>query len=287
MLGLTTKDRPRLAYGLWRYGEDDQDLAIAMLAQAREAGIDHFDAADVYGGRERFGGVERLLGALRARAPSLFDGATLATKAGVEPGSPYNSSAAYIVSACEASLKRLGVDRLDLFYVHRPDVLTHPNELAGALERLMTQGKVAAIGVSNYAARQIDALAHALTVPIAVCQIEISAAHPAAFFDGALDLAMQKQIPTLAWSPLAGGRLASGDEFAAVRAKLAQIAHRHGVSVEAAALAFLLRHPAGITPIVGTKTPERLAACLGACSVEMTRAEWYGVAEAALGRPLP
>jgi len=288
MFGLTTASAPRLAYGFWRYREDEAAPALAMLARARERGMDHLDTADVYGGRETFGGAERLLGALRRRAPSLFDGACLATKAGVEPGSPYNSSAGHIVAACEASLQRLGVERIDLFYVHRPDLLTHPAELAGGLDQLVVQGKVAAIGVSNYAPGQIAALADALTAPIATLQIEISAAHMAPFFDGVLDTAMQRRIPVLAWSPLAGGRLAGDDAaLALVQSKLAEIAHRRGAPLEAAALAFLLRHPAGVTPIVGTKTPERLDACLAALDLTLSRAEWYAIVEAGLGRPLP
>ena len=91
-----------------------------MIAVARENGIDLYDTADVYGGASGFGGAETLLGEVRKRAPKLLDGAVIATKAGCEPGSPYNSSPAYLKAACEASLKRLGVPRIDLFYVHRP-----------------------------------------------------------------------------------------------------------------------------------------------------------------------
>jgi predicted oxidoreductase len=288
MLGLTTPARPRLAYGFWRYSEDEGDLALAILEQARAGGIEHLDMADCYGGPDGFGGAERLLGALRKRAPSLFAGASLATKAGVEFGAPYNSSPDYLAAACEASLKRLGVERIDLFYVHRPDVLTHPQELARTLDRLVDQGKVARVGVSNFTTAQIGALTQALRAPLSALQIELSAGHVAPLFDGTLDLAMQMGAPVLAWSPLAGGRLVDeGEAFAAVRGKLAEIATLHEAPVEAAALAFLLRHPAGVTPIVGTKSPERLAACLAAPALSLSRQEWYAIVEAALGHRLP
>jgi predicted oxidoreductase len=278
----------RLAYGFWRYCEDEIDLALAMLERARGAGITHFDTADIYGGAGGFGGAERLLGAARKRAPGLFEGATVATKAGVEPGSPYNSSDEYIRRACEESLSRLGVERIDLFYVHRPDLLTHPAELAATLDKLVAEGKVAAIGVSNFSPHQIDALAKHLQTPLAASQIELSAACIEPIFDGSLDQAMRERLQVYAWSPLAGGRLFDGgSNLGAVRTKLGEIARRHNVSPEAVALAFLLAHPAGVTPIVGTKTPERFAASLKAQTLTLSRAEWYAILEARLGRRMP
>lgn len=281
-------DRKCFAYGFWRYREDEIDTALAMLEQARAGGIDHFDTADIYGGSDAFGGAERLLGALRARAPSLFEGALVATKAGIVGGSPYNSSADYLTLACDASLARLGVERIDLFYIHRPDLLTHPADLASTLDKLVTQGKVAAIGVSNFTPSQIDTLTKELTTPISAWQIELSAAHVEPIFDGSLDQAMRERLQLYAWSPLAGGRLLEEDaELGAVRAALNDVAAKYGASLEAAALAFLLAHPASITPIIGTKTPERLAACLRAQALTLSRADWYAILEARLGRRMP
>jgi predicted oxidoreductase len=276
----------RLAYGLWRYREDETDLALAMLEHARAAGIVHFDTADIYG--DTFGGAERLLGVLRKRASSLFEGVLVATKGGIEPRSPYNSSHTYIARACEASLTRLGVERIDLYYIHRPDLMTHPAELAATLDTLVAEGKIAAIGVSNFTPHQIDALAKHLRTPLAASQIEFSAAHVEPLFDGALDQAMRDNFKLYAWSPLAGGRLLDGGaEHAPVREKLNEIAQKYDVSPEAAALAFLLDHPAAITPIIGTKTPERLTTCLEAQTLTLSRADWYAILEARLGRRMP
>jgi predicted oxidoreductase len=289
MLGLSGAGKRRLAYGFWRYGEGDLEAAATMLSLARESGIDHLDTADVYGGRGGFGGSERMLGALRQRAPSLFSGATIATKAGCEPGSPYNSSAAYLKAACDGSLSRLKVERIDLFYIHRPDLLTHPHEVAEALDGLVASGKVAAIGVSNFSVDQVSALAHFLRAPIAVHQTEFSAAHVKPLFDGTLDQAMERDIAVAAWSPMAGGHLGIDGpaEFVAVRDVLTKIGAKHGASPAAVAIAFLHAHPAPVTPILGTKTPARLREALTALAVNLSRAEWYAIVEAARGTRMP
>jgi predicted oxidoreductase len=278
----------RLAYGFWRYQESEVETALTMLESARAHGITHFDTADIYGGPEGFGGAERLLGAVRRRAPILFEGAVLASKAGVEPGSPYNSSDAYLTRACENSLTRLGVERIDLFYIHRPDILTHPADLAATLDKLVTQGKVAAIGVSNFSLHQIEALIKELKAPLVASQIELSAGCVVPIFDGSLDQAIRLRLQVYAWSPLAGGKLIEGDpDLAAVHAAIYDVAHAHGVSPETVALAFVFSHPASVTPIIGTKAPQRLAACAKARALVLERTEWYAILEASLERPLP
>jgi predicted oxidoreductase len=290
MLALSSPKTKRFAYGFWRYREDEVEAAQSMLSLARESGIDHLDTADVYGGPGGFGGSERLLGALRARAPGLFEGAVLATKAGVEHGSPYNSSPEYLTAACEASLVRLGVERVDLFYIHRPDFLTHPADLARTLDTLAAAGKIGAVGVSNFTPHQLDALSRHMKAPIQVHQLEFSAAHVAPLYDGTLDQAMGRGISVAAWSPLAGGRLGGADKTGAlerVREILNKFSALHGVPSTAIALAFLRKHPAPVTPILGTTSPSRLAECLKAANVELSRAEWYAIVEASRGEKMP
>jgi predicted oxidoreductase len=288
MLALSEPGRKRLAYGFWRYREAEIDDAVEILSLARENGIDHLDTADVYGGPNGFGGPERLLGAVRARAPELFEGAVLATKIGIEPGSPYNSSRDYLTAACEGSLSRLRVERIDLLYIHRPDLLTHPAELAQTLDGLVSSGKIAAVGVSNFTPAQFDALSRYMKAPIRVHQLEFSAVHVDPLFDGTLDQAMARDMPVAAWSPLAGGRLGGSDTTPAVsrvRETLQRIAERAGVPPAAVALAFLHRHPAPVTPILGTRKPERLRDCLKACI--LSRADWYAIVEACRGDRMP
>lgn len=289
MLGLSEQGKRRLAYGFWRYHADQIDDGMRMLALARENGIDHLDTADVYGGQSGFGGAERLLGAIRKQAPKLLDGAVIATKAGCEPGSPYNSSPAHLEAACDASLARLGVARIDLFYIHRPDLLTHPADVAGALDDLVAAGKIASVGVSNFTTAQIEALARYLKAPIRAHQIEVSAGRVEPLFDGTLDQAMKKKIAVAAWSPMAGGRLGEGGpaEFARVRETLGVLASKYGTSPTAVAIAFLQMHPACVTPILGTTKPERLRDALDSASLTLSRSDWYAVVEAARGQRMP
>lgn len=289
MLGLSERGKKRLAYGFWRYGTGDVDKAIAMLSVARESGIDHLDTADIYGGHGSFGGSEIMLGEVRKRAPKLFDGAFIATKAGIEPGSPYNSSPVYLKTACEGSLKRLGAPRIDLFYIHRPDLLTHPADLAGALDALVAEGKIANVGVSNFTTPQVEALARYMKAPIRAHQIEFSAGFVTPLFDGTLDQAMKKNFSVAAWSPLARGGLGEGGpaQLAPVREKLTEIATRYGTSPTAIAIAFLTKHPAMVTPILGTTRPERLTEVLAGAQLTLTRREWYDIVETARGERMP
>jgi predicted oxidoreductase len=227
-----------------------------------------------------------------ADAPALRRRTVLATKFGIIPGIPYDSGAPAVIRSCEESLARLQTETIDLFQVHRPDVLTHPAELAEALTRLRGQGKIREVGVSNYSARQTLLLQQFLNFPLATLQPEFSALNVEAAFDGVLDFAISREMTPLAWSPLAGGKLADGvapAEPAArrVAAKLDELAKLHGTTRVAVALAFVMRHPAGAIPIVGTQNPTRIAAANDALRVNLSRADWYALVVAARGEPLP
>ena len=192
-LGATDIFVSRIAWGMWRLEGDDLGRARALVEAAFEAGINVFDTADIYGfnGREGFGSAEILLGRLFAADPGLRRRMVLASKGGIIPGVPYDSSADYLIAACEASLRRLGTDHLDLFQVHRPDVLAHPAEVARALETLVASGKARAVGVSNYTPTQTAALVAHLRIPLASIQSEYSPLVLEPLADGTLDFAMQ------------------------------------------------------------------------------------------------
>jgi predicted oxidoreductase len=291
-LGATDVLVSRLAWGMWRFQGDDLRHARALADAALDAGINLFDTADIYGfnGRDGFGNAEILLGRLFAADPGLRPKIVLASKGGVVPGVPYDSSADHLVAACEASLRRIGTDHLDLFQVHRPDVLTHPAEVARALETLVVSGKVRAVGVSNYTRPQVAALVAHLQIPLASIQPEFSPLVLEPLADGTLDLAMQQRVSVLAWSPLAGGRLGDpgGDERAQrVCAELDRQAQRWGVSRAAATYAWIMAHPAGVIPIVGSQQASRIREAAAACHVEWTRADWYRVLVASRGVALP
>lgn len=280
-----------LAWGMWRYRGTDVKAARALVETALETGIDLLDTADIYGpdNGEPFGAAELLLGKVLAEAPSLRSRFTLATKGGIEMGTPYNSSPEYLTSAVEASLTRMGVDRVELWQIHRPDHLAHPAEIAATFEKLRAQGKVAEFGVSNHTAAQVAALQAHLPFPLVSVQPEFSPLEIAPLYDGVLDQAVELDLAVLAWSPLGGGRLArpNDDRAKAVADELSKVAERAGVSVTAAAYGWIMAHPSRPIPIVGSQQRERITEAAQALTFNYTRPEWYAVLTAARGTPLP
>jgi predicted oxidoreductase len=285
-----------LGWGMWRLLGGDRMSTRRLVETALEIGCTLFDTADIYGygGERGFGGAESLLGEVLREAPQLRERMVLATKAGITPPAPYNSSARYLLEACEASLRRLGVERIDLYQIHRPDLLAHPAEVAEGLERLRRAGKIHAAGVSNHTAAQVDALRAHLPFDLATIQNEFSPLVIEPLSDGTLDQAMRDGIAVLAWSPFAQGRLAaaSGDasvepRVAAVINALDAVAARAGTSRMAVAYAWLMAHPARPIPLIGSQTPDRIREARGAYSVQLTREEWYRILVASRGARMP
>lgn len=280
-----------LAWGMWRFRGEDVSAARALVEAAFETGITLFDTADIYGpdNGEPFGAAEALLGRVFGEAPGLRDKMVLATKGGIVIGTPYDSSAVYVAEAIDASLKRLGVERVDLWQIHRPDVLTHPQELARTLENAVKSGKVGAVGVSNFTPAQVAALAHHLTIPLASIQPEFSALQLEPLENGLLDQAMTMGSAVLAWSPLGQGRIAAPGTKREldVAETLEAVAQAHGVSRTAAAYSWIMAHPAGAIPIVGSQQVSRIAEAADAFKVRWTRADWYKVLVASREEPLP
>ncbi|MDX3909056.1 MAG: aldo/keto reductase [Sphingobium sp.] len=290
-LGKTGLTVSGLSWGMWRFKGNDVAAARALVDAALESGITLFDTADIYGpdNGEAFGASEALLGKVFAADRSLRRKMVLATKGGIVIGTPYDSSAAYLSSAIDASLSRLGVDHVDLWQIHRPDILTHPQEIARTLEDAHKSGKIGAIGVSNFTPAQIETLAHFLTVPIASTQPEYSALTLGPLVAGKLDQAMRMDMAVLAWSPLGGGRIADprSERERAVAATLKKVADQYGVSVTAAAFSWIMAHPSRPIPIVGSQTPARIRESADAYKVQWTRADWYAVLTASREEPLP
>jgi predicted oxidoreductase len=218
----------------------------------------------------------------------------LATKAGIFPPLPYDSSAAYLVQACEDSLQRLGVECIDLFQIHRPDLLTHPAEVAAVLEQLRKSGKIRAAGVSNYSASQLDALCQHLSFPLASVQPEFSPLAIEPLTNGVLDAAMRLGLAVLAWSPLAQGRLGAAPSDQAGEARtmavieaLERVAVRASVPRSAVAYAWVMAHPSRPVPLIGSQNPSRIREAAAAYEVQLRREEWYQILAAARSEPLP
>lgn len=273
-----------LAWGMWRLEGADTAPVRALIDAAFEAGINLFDTADIYGfGGPGFGTAEELFGRTLAEDRSLRDRMVIATKGGITPPTPYDSSAEYLAQAVDASLRRMRVDVIDLYQIHRRDFLTHPQEVAGALTDMVEAGKVRALGVSNYAPAELSALRRFLDLPIVSTQPEFSPLRAAPLYDGTLDQAMAEDVAVLAWSPLGGGKLLGHP----AGELLAEQAAAYGADVTAAALSWVMAHPARVIPIVGSQRPERVRAAADAYKVEWTREQWYAVMQAGIGEKLP
>lgn len=280
-----------IAWGMWRFQGDDVKAARERVEAAFESGITLFDTADIYGADTPagFGSSEALLGRVFADAPHLRDDMVLASKGGIVIGTPYDQSVGYIASAIDASLKRLGVDHIDLWQVHRPDILTHPAELAKALETAKAEGKIGAIGVSNFTIPQTRALMRFLDSPLVSVQPELSALMLDPIVDGTLDMAMANDLAVLAWSPLGGGRLINPktEREKATADALQDVADTQGVSLTAAAISWIIAHPARAIPIIGSQDPVHIRAAGDALKVKWTRSSWYTVYVASRGESLP
>ncbi|MDB6067075.1 MAG: Aldo/keto reductase [Pedosphaera sp.] len=310
-LGVSSLLSSRLAYGCWRLAgtwvpaeikPEDEIRGRKAVITAYEAGYTLFDHADIY----CRGHAERIFGEAMKQVSGMREKILIATKCGVRfaddpaPGAPgrYDFSAEHIIRSCESSLKRLGIETIDLYQLHRPDLLCDPDEVAGAFVELKKAGKVRYFGVSNFRPSLVTALQVACPMPLVVNQVEISLAHLDCFNDGTLDQCLAEKMTPLAWSPLARGMLGDGGTKVTAQLKAAYgaekmlpvldaIAAAHNTSRTVIALAWLLKHPSKIVPIVGSTNPDRIREAVKAPEVELTREEWYRLLLASRGEPLP
>lgn len=308
-IGVSELKTSCLAYGCWRIagpvGPDGpargaRAAGKEAVIRAYESGYTLFDNADIYGR----GAAEEILGQALRDVSGMRDQVVLLTKCGVrhagqpDAGSPhrYDLSARHIIDSCEGSLKRLGVDTLDIYMLHRADYLLEPQEVARAFVQLRDQGKVRHFGVSNLRPTLLTALQAACPVPMVTHQFEFSLTRLDPLTDGTLDQCLIECVTPMAWSPLGGGLLADGPgrllswqqkyDPARVRPVLDGIASAHGVTRAVVALAWLMRHPARVMPIVGSTRPDRIREAARAADFELSREDWYRLLIAAQGQPL-
>lgn len=290
---------------------DDLKQAQAAVETALSAGITMFDHADIYA----YGKAEQAFGQVLQERPELREQMVLQSKCGIRfdegPGRParYDFSAEHIFSSVDGILSRLGVESLDILLLHRPDPLMEPEEVAGAFDKLKQAGKVKGFGVSNMSPSQIRFLQSCLDAPLLVNQLELSLAKldwleagvlvnqkegaAASFPEGTLEFCQMEQIQIQAWSPLAKGvftgrELENQPESVRLTAALVQeMAERKETTPEAIVLAWLMHHPAGIQPVLGTIRPERIQASAEAIHVNLSREEWYSLYVSSRGRKMP
>jgi predicted oxidoreductase len=282
----------RIVYGMWRVMDDLSDPAHvqAKVEASLAHGITTLDLADVYG---HYLAESALGGAFRS-APHLRGRVEIVTKCGIVlPGGPvparvkhYDTSARHIRASVEASLAKMRIERIDLLLLHRPDPLMDADETARVLEALVAEGKVRAVGVSNFARHDWALLEGALSLPLVTNQIEVSLTAPHAFLDGQTAFLQGRRVRPMAWSPLGSGAI-FGDANPRLAEMLDELARRHRTGRAAIALAWLMAHPAGLLPVVGTNRPERIAEIAASTDVDMDRQTWFELLAAATGQEVP
>lgn len=283
----------RIIHGHWRladWGYTDQEL-LGLTKEAAELGVTTIDTADIYGG----GSCESQFGQALSLEPSLREKLEIVTKCGIRLAGAdssvgvnhYDSGKAHIIRSAEESLRRLGTDYIDVLLIHRPDILTDPEETAEAFSELKKAGKVRYFGVSNYLPSQLDMLSAYLDEPLVTNQIEISVMERLYFENGGLDWSILHKTPPMAWSPLAGGRVftGEGERETRIRSALKKVAGEHGTDhIDQVMYAWLLRHPAQIMPIAGSGKIERLKRAKEAMEIQLSREQWYEIWVSSLGR---
>ena len=292
-------DMGDIAYGTWRILDDPQPLSSEELAQrfhkCLEVGIDTIDTAEIYGEYA----VEEAVGKALKFDSGLSDKFRIVTKAGINVPSEekshasipqYDASGENLVHCVEKSLRLLGVDVIDLFLVHRPDWLTHPEDTARGLQRLLDESKVKEVGVSNYTIYQFETLDRLMSGKLATNQVEFSPLCMDPLYDGTFDQCLQKKVRPMAWSPLAGGTLFSDQEGAAkrLREKLTELSPKYGdAPLDALVYAWILAVPAKPTVILGTNKIDRIVSGAKGGAIQLEREDWYAIWEAAKGESVP
>ena len=266
------------------------------IRAAVDAGYTQFDHADIYGA----GRCEELFGEVLRESPGLRDRLQITSKSGVRladspAGAPkrYDLSASYLTRSVEGSLRRLSIDRIDMFLLHRPDYLLQADEVARAFDTLQASGSVARFGVSNFSPSQVDLLQSVVDAPLGVHQMEINLHNVSRLQDGTLDQCQRLGMTPEAWCPLAvvaypaWGNTFTGDDVQRIRAELDRQSEIYAVDDWIVVLAWLLKHPARIAPVIGSTTPARISAARKALEVDYSANDWYRLLQARNGEPVP
>lgn len=306
-LGTTETRVPNVIAGMMRIADKTDEQIRALYTAAREAGIDFFDHADLYGFNHpggyhhcerRFAEALNLGGAEREQI-------TLQTKTGIVDGETwhYDSSYEHIMSSVEQSLRALRTDYLDVLLLHRPDALVEPEEVARAFDALEAAGTVRAFGVSNHTPRQIDLLKTAVRQPLVANQVQLSVAHSTIVAQGIasnmagrpdsvvrdggglVDYCRAHGITLQAYSTIQSGDgsgvFLGSPDHPELNAALEELAAKYGVTPIAISTAWISRHPADMQVVLGTTTPQRVTDAAAGSDLRLTRAEWYGLIQAA------
>ena len=300
-LNNTNLSIPEIGMGCMRIVElENADAVKSWVDTALENGINFFDHADIYGK----GRCEELFG--QVLTPSLREKIILQSKCSIRPGIAFDFSKEHILNSVDGILKRLNTEYLDILLLHRPDALMEPEEVADAFRILKESGKVRHFGVSNQTPMQMELLSKYCDEPLLINQLQLSIAHcpminsgiNANMYNdsginrdgGVLEYCRLKDITIQAWSPFQYGMFEGvflgNEKFAELNKVIDNLAEKYNVTNSAIAVAWILRHPAGIQTIVGTTNKDRIAQISKASEIRLTREEWYALYMAA-GNKLP
>jgi len=277
----------RIITGAWRWNEVSENVVEELIRVSLDAGMTTFDHADIYGDHSN----EEIFGNVLRKNPTLRQSMELVTKCGIKFASTkrpatrvkhYDTSRAHIIWSAENSLKMLGTDRIDLLLIHRPDPLLDPHEVASAFTQLKAEGKVLHFGVSNFTPSQFEMLQQYLTFPLVTNQVEISLTAHQPLFDGTLDVLMKHGVSPMAWSPLGGGKLMSGDHEHIFRK-----ASHYNATFNQMSLAWLLKHPSQIFPVIGTTKSERISESAKAIHINLDVQDWFEMLKEVQGKEMP
>ena len=278
-----------MKWGLW--GSKFSSAAYEQIIRDCIAiGVTSFDHADIYGNYT----TEEEFGRVLKQNPSLRNQIQLITKCGIQMVSPnrpqhkiksYDTSYAHIIESVETSLENFSTDYIDCLLIHRPDQLLNAYEVAKAFTQLKQQGKVLHFGVSNFKRWQVDLLNSRF--PVEVNQLECSLLQLNPFVDGTLDQCQQNHIIPMAWSPLGGGNLLAETDDEQTKRILAVanfLADKYNSSADVILLSWLISHPSGIIPVLGTSKIERIKAATAATQIKLEREEWFMLWRASTGK---
>lgn len=292
----------RLALGCMRIADKSLEQVEELIQTALDAGINFFDHADIYGG----GKSEEIFGEVLKKHPEYREKMIIQTKCGIVPGKRYDFSKEHILTSVENSLKRLQTDYIDILLLHRPDALCDPKEVAEAFDELYESGKVKYFGVSNHTPLQIELLQKYTQYPLIINQLQLSIVHSVMIDSGmnmnmkeswaqdkdggVLDYCRLKDITIQPWSVVqaswAEGTFLDNPDYLKLNNVMQRLADEYHVTKSAIAIAWLLRHPACMQPILGTTSIKHLRESVAACNIKLTRQEWYDLYLAS-DKPLP
>ena len=308
-IGNTNFTGSAIALGIMRMNKLTVEEAVRALETAHETGINYIDSADIYG----HGKSEEIFGKALQKSSLKRDDFYIQSKTGIYENpeldyktTRYDFSKKYLINAVDGILSRMRIDYLDSLLLHRPDALMDPAEIAAAFDELQRDGKVRHFGVSNFNPMQVDLLQSGVSQRLLINQLQLSVMHtgPIDFnihtnmtdersIDhdrGVLDYSRLHNMTVQAWSPFQYGQIEGNfignPKFPEVNDALQKVAEQKGVSKNAVAAAWILRHPANTQVIIGTMTPAHIIDSAKGADISLTAQEWYDIYLAA-GNDLP